>query len=181
MNELTFSQARSRRRPHRPRKRARPRCAQQRLRAGPSLSVQLSHRAPMNGPRPSGSSTSCKGSFTSPSTHARIRRMANAQNTSLPLKMDCSGLEWGSCLREPALRARDFTMDEEGLRFRPIRGDGRAVWFPRARTPPGWWHTYVMIREVRFLRGRLTFGDALHPAPFPSAIVIFRSPDSVTP
>lgn len=28
--------------------------------------------------------------------------------------------------------------------------------------------------EVRFLRGRLKFGDSKNSAPFPSAIVIFR-------
>ena len=32
--------------------------------------------------------------------------------------------------------------------------------------------------EVRFVRGRLRFVGAEHPAPFPSAVVIFRPPPS---
>jgi phage N-6-adenine-methyltransferase len=44
-----------------------------------------------------------------------------------------------------------------------------------SRTDTAWWHDYVMkAPEVRFLRGRLKFGNAKSAAPFPSAIVIFR-------
>ncbi len=45
-----------------------------------------------------------------------------------------------------------------------------------ARTDTHWWHRYAMLAEVRFLRKRLKFGDAQTNAPFPSVIVIFRSP-----
>jgi phage N-6-adenine-methyltransferase len=44
-----------------------------------------------------------------------------------------------------------------------------------ARTDTRWWHDYAMKGEVRFLRGRLKFGDAKHSAPFPSAVVVFRA------
>jgi phage N-6-adenine-methyltransferase len=43
-----------------------------------------------------------------------------------------------------------------------------------ARTDTKWWHDYAMRGEVRFLRGRLKFGNAIHSAPFPNALVIFR-------
>jgi len=43
-----------------------------------------------------------------------------------------------------------------------------------ARTDTEWWHRYAIQGEVRFLKGRLKFGDARHGAPFPSAIVVFR-------
>ena len=43
-----------------------------------------------------------------------------------------------------------------------------------ARTDTAWWHDYCMKGEVRFLRGRLRFGNAKNSAPFPSAIVVFR-------
>ncbi len=44
-----------------------------------------------------------------------------------------------------------------------------------SRTDTRWWHEYVMrASEIRFLRGRLRFGDAHNAAPFPSAIVVFR-------
>jgi len=46
-----------------------------------------------------------------------------------------------------------------------------------SRTDTAWWHDYVMKGRITFLRGRLKFrldGEIRHPAPFPSAIVIFR-------
>jgi len=43
-----------------------------------------------------------------------------------------------------------------------------------ARTDTRWFHDYCLKAEVRFLKGRLKFGDARHSAPFPSMIVIFR-------
>lgn len=43
-----------------------------------------------------------------------------------------------------------------------------------ARTDTRWWHDYAMKGEVRFLRGRLYFGDGEGRAPFPNAIVVFR-------
>ena len=44
-----------------------------------------------------------------------------------------------------------------------------------SRTDTRWWHDYIMeADEIRFIRGRLKFGDQKGSAPFPSAIVIFR-------
>ena len=43
-----------------------------------------------------------------------------------------------------------------------------------ARTDTAWWHDYCMQHEIRFIRGRLKFGDGKGSAPFPSAIVIMR-------
>lgn len=44
-----------------------------------------------------------------------------------------------------------------------------------ARTCTAWWHDYVLpYAQVRFIRGRVRFGDAEHGAPFPSVVVIFR-------
>jgi site-specific DNA-methyltransferase (adenine-specific) len=43
-----------------------------------------------------------------------------------------------------------------------------------SRTDTRWWHEDVMkASEIRFIKGRLHF-DERGPAPFPSAIVIFR-------
>lgn len=43
-----------------------------------------------------------------------------------------------------------------------------------ARTDTTWWHEYVVkAKDIRFLRGRLRFGNARHCAPFPSAVVVF--------
>lgn len=44
-----------------------------------------------------------------------------------------------------------------------------------ARTDTTWWHEDVMkAHEIRLLKGRLTFVGALSPAPFPSAVVVFK-------
>lgn len=54
-----------------------------------------------------------------------------------------------------------------------------------SRTDTQWFHDYVWDQdrhqprngvEVRFLRGRLKFGDGTGSAPFPSALIIFRLP-----
>lgn len=50
----------------------------------------------------------------------------------------------------------------------PVRADTR------------WWHDLVLAAgaEVRYVRGRLTFGDATTSAPFASAVVIYRPDDT---
>lgn len=45
-----------------------------------------------------------------------------------------------------------------------------------ARTDTTWWHKFSLRGEIRFLKGRLKFGDSVNSAPFPSAVVIFRPP-----
>ena len=43
-----------------------------------------------------------------------------------------------------------------------------------ARTDTRWWADYAMEgAEIRFIRGRLHFGAAASPAPFPSAVLVF--------
>ena len=48
------------------------------------------------------------------------------------------------------------------------------VYLIPARTDTAWFHDYCAKGEVRFIRGRLKFGDAKNNAPFPSMVVIFR-------
>ena len=44
-----------------------------------------------------------------------------------------------------------------------------------SRTDTRWWHDYIMrADEIRFIKGRLNFDDSGNPAPFPSAIIVFR-------
>ena len=44
-----------------------------------------------------------------------------------------------------------------------------------ARTDTAWWHDYAMKAEIRFIRGRLKFGNSKNSAPFPSAVLVFRN------
>lgn len=49
-----------------------------------------------------------------------------------------------------------------------------------ARTDTKWFHEYIYHQsEIRFIKGRLKFGDSANSAPFPSMVVIFRSPTDV--
>ncbi|MGE3806212.1 MAG: DNA N-6-adenine-methyltransferase [Gemmataceae bacterium] len=109
------------------------------------------------------------------------------------------------CTAESAKCERHFTAADDGL-AQPWQGRvfmnppyGRAIgdWMRKAwessqttaelvvclvpaRTDTGWWHEWASRGEVRFLRGRVKFGDAKSGAPFPSAIVVFRNAQAVT-
>lgn len=49
------------------------------------------------------------------------------------------------------------------------------VYLLPCRTDTKYWHEYVMkATEIRFIKGRLKFGDAKNSAPFPSCIVVFN-------
>ena len=46
-----------------------------------------------------------------------------------------------------------------------------------ARTDTRWFHDYIYKKEnvkIKFIRGRLKFGNAKNSAPFPSMLVLFR-------
>jgi phage N-6-adenine-methyltransferase len=97
--------------------------------------------------------------------------------------------------------ARYFTAADDGLAqfwdgvcwMNPPYGKTIGMWVAKAyesalqgatvvcllpvRTDTKWWQQYCMSPvEVRFVPGRLTFGGAANPAPFPNALVIFRPP-----
>jgi len=49
---------------------------------------------------------------------------------------------------------------------------GVVVCLVPARTDTAWWWDYCIDHEVRFIRGRLKFGNQPNSAPFPSAVII---------
>lgn len=73
--------------------------------------------------------------------------------------------------------------------WNPPYGPGIAAWVERgceaecavfllpARTDTRWFHQLCLpyAREIRFLRGRLTFVEAVNSAPFRSMVVIFTA------
>nr|DAP15370.1 MAG TPA: DNA N-6-adenine-methyltransferase [Caudoviricetes sp.] len=89
-----------------------------------------------------------------------------------------------------------FTPEQDGLKQRwigtcwcnPPYGRGVGNWVKKAaecgatvvmllpaRTDTQWFHEYIYGHaEIRFIKGRLKFGNAQNNAPFPSMIVIFR-------
>lgn len=64
---------------------------------------------------------------------------------------------------------------EIGLWVKKLSEMGGVALLP-ARTDTRWFHEYIYKKaEIRFLKGRLKFGDSKNSAPFPSMIVIFPS------
>lgn len=54
---------------------------------------------------------------------------------------------------------------------------GTAVMLVPARTDTKWFHEYCNNKdgvEIRFIKGRLKFGNSKNSAPFPSMLIIFR-------
>ena len=50
-----------------------------------------------------------------------------------------------------------------------------AVYLLPSRTDTRWWHEHSpRASEIRFVKGRLYFGDGTGPAPFPSVVLVYR-------
>jgi phage N-6-adenine-methyltransferase len=117
------------------------------------------------------------------------------------LKLDLEfGFTLDACALPANAKCRDYyTPTDDGLAqewkgvvwMNPPYGRGIARWVEKAygaalagatvvcllpaRTDTAWWHSFVMqASEIRFVRGRLKFGNATNSAPFPSAVVVFR-------
>src|SRR5262249_2522633 len=104
------------------------------------------------------------------------------------------------CTPESALCETYYTKEDDGLAkpwfgrvyMNPPYGKMIGIWMRKAweeaqrgclvvalvpaRTDTRWWHQYAKRGESRFLEGRLNFSNSPHPAPFPSAVVVFRLP-----
>ena len=104
------------------------------------------------------------------------------------------------CTKESALCDKYYTIEDDGV-IQEWGGEivfmnppyGRAIgkWVEKAyreslngavvvclipsRTDTRYWHNYIFpyAADIKFLKGRLKFGDGKNPAPFPSAIIIF--------
>ena len=126
------------------------------------------------------------------------------QNWETPLKLfrllDAEfGFELDVCATPANAKCHSFFSPEtDGLRqmwrgvcwMNPPYGAAIGAWMAKAyqsslegamvvclvpsRTDTKWWHEFAMRGELRFLQGRVSFGNGEGTAPFPSAIVIFR-------
>lgn len=55
---------------------------------------------------------------------------------------------------------------------------GLAVMLIPARTDTTWFHEYIYLKphvDIRFIKGRVKFGNSSNSAPFPSMVVVFRN------
>ena len=104
------------------------------------------------------------------------------------------------CTKENAKCERHYTIAEDGLQqnwkddivfMNPPYGREIGRWIEKAykeslrgaivvclipaRTDTKYWHEYIFGKaEVRFIRGRIKFGNGNNSAPFPSAIIIYK-------
>jgi site-specific DNA-methyltransferase (adenine-specific) len=83
-------------------------------------------------------------------------------------------IEWGKCnFVNPPYGREIGKWLKKG--YEEWRKGKTVVFLIPSRTDTRWWHNYVMkAGEIRFIKGRLKFGNAKNSAPFPSCIVIFR-------
>lgn len=60
--------------------------------------------------------------------------------------------------------------------FEESRKGANVVCLIPARTDTKWFHQYVygMANEIRFIKGRIKFGNAIYNAPFPSMVIVYR-------
>lgn len=124
--------------------------------------------------------------------HATPQDFFDKLNAEFGFELDvCATAENAKC-------AKFYTKDDDGLSqywegvvwMNPPYGREIGKWMKKAdeaamhgatvvclvlaRTDTNWWHEYAIQHEVRFIRGRLKFGNAKNSAPFPSAVVVMR-------
>lgn len=83
------------------------------------------------------------------------------------------GFGWGNCnfVNPPYSQLKEWC---KACYEHSLKGATVVMLIP-SRTDTKAWHDYVMkADEIRFIKGRLKFGNSKNSAPFPSAIVIFR-------
>jgi site-specific DNA-methyltransferase (adenine-specific) len=92
-----------------------------------------------------------------------------------PLFAQFDGLivEWGmSSFVNPPYGRQLYSWIQKG--YEESCAGKRIVFLLPARTDTKWFHDYCLkANEVRFIKGRLKFGNAKNSAPFPSMIVVF--------
>ena len=103
--------------------------------------------------------------------------------------------------RENAKCTKYFTVEDDGLKqdwsndvvfMNPPYGREIKYWVQKAyeeslkgatvvclipsRTDTQYWHDYIFGKadDIRFLKGRLKFGGSKNPAPFPSAVIVYK-------
>lgn len=96
----------------------------------------------------------------------------------VPWAFDSRGPVW---LNPPYSKCRQFV----GKAAREAEQGVTVVCLVPSRTDTRWWHEHVWDAsrhacrpgvEVRFVKGRLKFGNSANSAPFPSVVIVFRPP-----
>ena len=89
-------------------------------------------------------------------------------------KVDGLAVEWGEATFCNPPYGREIGKWTRKARLEAEKGKTVVLLIP-SRTDTRWWHEDIMLAsEIRFVKGRLKFGGATNPAPFPSAVVVYR-------
>jgi len=125
-----------------------------------------------------------KGLFSSESVHwatplelyVELNREFHFNDDPCPLHSTVNRLdtEWGTRSFVNPPYGREITVWLQKAYTESRKGKTIVCLLP-SRTDTKWWHDYVMkANEIRFLKGRLRFGNSKNSAPFPSCVVIFK-------
>ncbi len=80
----------------------------------------------------------------------------------------------GTCWMNPPY-GRDIILWMEKAYKEHKKNKNTIVCLVPVRTDTNWWHSYVEGKaKVKFIKGRLKFGNSANSAPFPSALVIYK-------
>ncbi len=114
---------------------------------------------------------------TPTSVYDELNREFNFDFDPCPLKenpeFDGLSIEWGNVnfVNPPFSKISAWCRKsyEEYLKGKTV------VMLIPSRTDTRYWHEYIMkANEIRFIKGRLKFGDGPYSAPFPSCVVVFN-------
>lgn len=106
----------------------------------------------------------------------------------------CASLENKKCNKFFSYKENGLIQDWEGICWmNPPYGREIKLWIEKAykeslkkdiiivgllpaRTDTSWFHKYIYHKaEIRFIKGRLKFGNSKNSAPFPSMVVIWKN------
>ncbi len=132
-------------------------------------------RRPTSGQRLKHSLKNSTQNFTLRLTLAHSLLMLSAKNTSRLKTMDYFKIGGGEvvfCNPPYGKAIRDWVFKCWHEAQKP---NTTVVALLPARTDTTYFHKYIYnrVKEIRFIKGRLKFGDSKNSAPFPSMIVIF--------
>jgi len=125
-----------------------------------------------------------KGLMTSLSPHwatpkwlyEELNKEFNFNDDPCPLHSEIDGLyrSWGGhTFVNPPYGRKIGDWIKKG--FEESKADKVIVMLLPARTDTKWFHDYCLkAQEIRWIKGRLKFGEAKNSAPFPSMIVVFN-------
>ena len=116
-------------------------------------------------------------SFTSPSTLVLLTKIINAKSILLRQRTDLSSAGGGQTVFCNPPYGRTIGEWVKKCSEEAKKPNTTIVMLIPARTDTSYFHDYIYQKDnvdIRFIRGRLKFGDGKAPAPFPSMVVIFN-------